>query len=99
MRVEKGVQLQALDWGGADTPDTMVLITGLGDNAHVYDQFAFQFSDYFHVNGTAIWNADARGRLELYGSAAECFAATDPLGINLGRTRSSATKSDQGAAS
>ena len=29
----------------------MVLLTGLGDNAHVYDQFAFQFTDYFHVIG------------------------------------------------
>jgi pimeloyl-ACP methyl ester carboxylesterase len=29
----------------------MVLLTGLGDNAHVYDQFAFQFTDYVHVIG------------------------------------------------
>jgi non-heme chloroperoxidase len=49
--VASGVQLQVLDWGGADKPRTMVLITGLGDNAHVYDQFAFQFTDYFHVIG------------------------------------------------
>jgi pimeloyl-ACP methyl ester carboxylesterase len=49
--VDNGVQLQVLDWGGADKSRTMVLITGLGDNAHVYDQFAFQFTDYFHVIG------------------------------------------------
>ena len=49
--VGNGVQLQVLDWGGADKSPTMVLITGLGDNAHVYDQFAFQFTDYFHVIG------------------------------------------------
>ncbi len=49
--VDSGVQLQVLDWGGADKPHTMVLLTGLGDNAHVYDQFAFQFTDYFHVIG------------------------------------------------
>ncbi len=49
--VDKGVQLQVLDWGGADKPHTMVLLTGLGDNAHVYDQFAFQFVDDFHVIG------------------------------------------------
>ncbi len=49
--VGNGVQLQVLDWGGADKPHTMVLLTGLGDNAHVYDQFAFQFTDYFHVIG------------------------------------------------
>jgi hypothetical protein len=49
--VANGVQLQVLDWGGADKTRTMVLITGLGDYAHVYDQFAFQFTDYFHVIG------------------------------------------------
>jgi pimeloyl-ACP methyl ester carboxylesterase len=49
--VDKGVQLEVLDWGGKDKPATMVLLTGLGDNAHVYDQFAFQFTDYFHVVG------------------------------------------------
>jgi non-heme chloroperoxidase len=49
--VANGVQLQVLDWGGSDKSRTMVLITGLGDNAHVYDQFAFQFTDYFHVIG------------------------------------------------
>lgn len=49
--VEKGVKLQVLDWRGADKPDTMVLLTGFGDNAHVYDEFAYQFTDYFHVIG------------------------------------------------
>jgi pimeloyl-ACP methyl ester carboxylesterase len=49
--VESGVQLQVLDWGGVEKPDTMVLLTGYGDNAHVYDGFAFQFTDYFHVIG------------------------------------------------
>jgi pimeloyl-ACP methyl ester carboxylesterase len=29
----------------------MVLLTGFGDNAHVYDSFAYQFTDYFHVIG------------------------------------------------
>ncbi len=49
--VAKGVNLQVLDWGGEDNPDTMVLLTGYGDNAHVYDGFAYQFTDYFHVIG------------------------------------------------
>ena len=43
--VDKGVKLQVLDWGGADKPDTMVLLTGYGDNAHAYDGFAYQFTD------------------------------------------------------
>lgn len=51
VRVDNGVQLQVLDWGGADNSRTMVLLTGLGDNAHVYDQFALQFTDFFHVIG------------------------------------------------
>jgi hypothetical protein len=51
MPVDKGVKLQLLDWGGADKPDIMVLLTGYGENAHVYDEFAYQFTDYFHVIG------------------------------------------------
>jgi pimeloyl-ACP methyl ester carboxylesterase len=49
--VAPGVQLQVLDWGGADKSKAMVLLTGLGDNAHIFDDFAFQFTDYFHVIG------------------------------------------------
>jgi pimeloyl-ACP methyl ester carboxylesterase len=47
--VEPGVQLEVLDFGGSG--ETMVLITGLGDNAHVWDGFAYQFTDYFRVIG------------------------------------------------
>ncbi len=44
------VTLEVLDWGG--TGDYLVLLTGLGDNAHVFDNFAYQFTDLFHVIGT-----------------------------------------------
>jgi len=47
--VEPDVQLEVLDWGG--TGDPLVLLAGLGDNAHVFDQFAYQFTDRFHVIG------------------------------------------------
>ena len=47
--VAPDVKLEVLDWGGSGT--AMVLLTGLGDNAHVFDQFAFQFTDDFHVIG------------------------------------------------
>src|SRR5436309_464765 len=47
--VEPGVRLEVLDWGG--TGQTLVLLTGVGDNAHVFDQFAYQFTDRFHVIG------------------------------------------------
>jgi pimeloyl-ACP methyl ester carboxylesterase len=49
VRVEPEVQLEVLDWGGTGEP--LVLLTGMGDNAHVYDQFAYQFTDRFHVIG------------------------------------------------
>src|SRR5262249_6864891 len=47
--VEPGVQLEVLDWGG--TGEALVLLAGMGDNAHVFDQFAHQFTDRFHVIG------------------------------------------------
>ena len=47
--VEPGVKLEVLDWGG--TGETLVLLTGMGDNAHVFDEFAYQFNDRFHVIG------------------------------------------------
>jgi pimeloyl-ACP methyl ester carboxylesterase len=47
--VEPGVRLEVLDWGG--TGETLVLLAGLGDNAHVFDDFAYQFTDRFHVIG------------------------------------------------
>ena len=43
------VQLEVLNWGGAGDP--MVLLTGAGDNAHVYDEFAYQFTDRIRVIG------------------------------------------------
>jgi hypothetical protein len=41
--IEPGVQLEVLDWGG--TGETLVLLTGIGDNAHVFDEFTYQFND------------------------------------------------------
>lgn len=51
VRVDAGVWLEVLEWGGERNARTMVLLTGLGDNAHVYDQFAQQFTDSFRVIG------------------------------------------------
>jgi pimeloyl-ACP methyl ester carboxylesterase len=47
--VSPGVRLEVLDWGGAG--EVMVLLTGSGDNAHVFDYFAVQFTKFFHVIG------------------------------------------------
>jgi non-heme chloroperoxidase len=33
--VEPDVKLEVLDWGGSDRP--LVLLTGLGDTAHIFD--------------------------------------------------------------
>ena len=42
-----GVRLHYLDWGGQGDP--LVLLTGMGNSAHIYDDLAPQFTDRFHV--------------------------------------------------
>jgi non-heme chloroperoxidase len=45
----KQVKLEVLDWGGSGRP--LVLLTGLGDNAHRYDRFAPKLTASYHVYG------------------------------------------------
>jgi non-heme chloroperoxidase len=45
--VDHDVSLEVLDWGGRGRP--VVLLTGLGNNAHVYDQFAPKLTASYHV--------------------------------------------------
>jgi non-heme chloroperoxidase len=47
--VNRDVNLEVLDWGGTGQP--LVLLTGLGDNAHVYDQFAPKLAASYRVVG------------------------------------------------
>ena len=47
--VEPGVSLEVLDWGGTGRP--LVFLSGLGDTAHVYDEFATKLTNQFHVYG------------------------------------------------
>jgi non-heme chloroperoxidase len=47
--VDKDVKLEVLDWGGTGRP--LVLLTGLGDNAHVWDKFAPKLTSNYHVYG------------------------------------------------
>lgn len=47
--VEKDVKLEVLDWGGAGKP--VVLLAGLGDTAHVFDDFAPKLTPEYHVYG------------------------------------------------
>jgi non-heme chloroperoxidase len=42
-----GVKLEVLDWGG--TGDSILLLAGHGDTAHVFDDFAPRLTDSFHV--------------------------------------------------
>ena len=47
--VDKGVKLEVLDWGGTGRP--LVLLTGQGATAHVFDEFALNFTARHHVYG------------------------------------------------
>ncbi len=47
--VEEGVQLEVLDWGGLGKP--LIFLTGNGDTAHGFDNFAPKFTSQNHVYG------------------------------------------------
>jgi len=47
--VENDVKLEVLDWGGSGRP--VVLLTGYGNDAHIYDQFAPKLTGAYHVYG------------------------------------------------
>ena len=53
--VAPGVSLEVLDWGGTGRP--LVLLAGLHNTAHVFDDFALSFSDSFHVYAVKIGRA------------------------------------------
>ncbi len=47
--VDDNVRLEVLDWGGRGRP--LVLLAGLGNTAHVYDDFALKLTTHYHVYG------------------------------------------------
>lgn len=47
--VERGVQLEVLDWGGSGR--NVVLLAGSGNTVHVYDDFAPKLTRFCHVYG------------------------------------------------
>ncbi|MHB1938475.1 MAG: alpha/beta fold hydrolase [Acidobacteriaceae bacterium] len=47
--VDKGVKLEVLDWGGTGRP--LVFLAGLGNTAHIFDDFAPKFTATNHVYG------------------------------------------------
>ena len=44
-----GIKQHYLDWGG--TGDVVIMLAGLGNDAHVFDEIAPSFTDKFHVIG------------------------------------------------
>jgi non-heme chloroperoxidase len=47
--VDKDVKLEVLDWGGSGRP--LVFLAGLGNTAHVFDDFAPKLTPEYHVYG------------------------------------------------
>src|ERR1022692_1682987 len=47
--VKEGIRLEVLDWGGTGRP--IVLLAGLGNTAHVFDDFATKLTSGYHVYG------------------------------------------------
>jgi pimeloyl-ACP methyl ester carboxylesterase len=47
--VDAGVKLEVLDWGGSGR--ALVLLAGLGNTAHVFDEFAPKLTSEYHVFG------------------------------------------------
>jgi pimeloyl-ACP methyl ester carboxylesterase len=83
VRVAPGVKLEVLDWGGSGEP--MVLLAGSGDNAHVFDYFAFQFTNYFHVIGITrrgwLPSSQPKAGYDVETRAADDIKVLDALGI------------------
>ena len=84
VKVAPGVQLEVLDFGGSGDP--MVLLTGIGDNAHVWDDLAYQFTDYFRVIGITRRGFGASdkppGGYDVRTRAHDDIAVLDALGID-----------------
>jgi non-heme chloroperoxidase len=47
--VDPATSLEVVDWGGSGVP--IVFLAGLGHTAHVFDEFAVQLKDNYHVLG------------------------------------------------
>ncbi|HEY6250028.1 MAG TPA: hypothetical protein VI685_08700 [Candidatus Angelobacter sp.] len=47
--VDKDVRLEVLDWGGSG--QSLVLLAGGGNTAHVFDDFALKLTGEYHVYG------------------------------------------------
>lgn len=48
---DQGGTIELLDWGGTGEP--LIFVAGLGNSAHVFDEFALRFRDQHHVLGVS----------------------------------------------
>jgi pimeloyl-ACP methyl ester carboxylesterase len=79
-----GVRIHSLDWGGTDT--ALVFIPGLGNSAHVFDDFAPRFTDRFRVVALSRVGFGESEQPEAHGydlasRVAQIAAVLDSLGI------------------
>ena len=65
--IAPAIQLEVVDWGGHGRP--LVFLAGSANTAHMFDEFAPQFTDRFHVLGIT-----RRG----YGPSSAVLPANDP---------------------
>jgi pimeloyl-ACP methyl ester carboxylesterase len=83
VKVAPGVKLEVLDWGGSG--EVMVLLTGSGDNAHVFDYFAFQFTNFFHIIGITrrgwLPSSQPKNGYDVETRAADDIKVLDALGV------------------
>jgi pimeloyl-ACP methyl ester carboxylesterase len=77
-----GVRLQYLDWGGRGP--ALILIHGLADNPHVFDDLAPAFTDRFHIIAYArrgSGSSDAQGPYDVSTLTEDLHRLMDALGI------------------
>jgi pimeloyl-ACP methyl ester carboxylesterase len=77
-----GVRLQYLDWGGSGT--ALILVHGLGDNAHIFDDLAPAFTDHFHViayTRRGSGNSEVKGPYGVATFTEDLLGVMDALGI------------------
>jgi pimeloyl-ACP methyl ester carboxylesterase len=78
-----GVRLEYLDWGG--TGEALILIHGLGDNPHIFDDLAPSFTGRFHVIAYARrgqGRSDTRGPYDNDTLTEDLRGLMDALGID-----------------
>jgi non-heme chloroperoxidase len=82
--VAPAVRLEVLDWGGSGPP--LVFLAGLGDAAHVFDDFAPGFTSHFHVLAVTRRGYGASSRpadgYDIGTRVADLRAVLDSLGLS-----------------